>query len=127
MVRALQRVLDLTNLPTENKPPKSALQLIALTSNGDLRSAINSLQFLCGRKPDQLPNGNGKRKASKDHADDGDDDVETNGKARKISRGPGKGSRGGKGAKLDVSSDLRAVYVFLYMGKDLYNADNGVD
>jgi cell cycle checkpoint protein len=78
-----------------DRPPTSALQLIAMTCNGDLRSAINSLQLLCSR---QLK-GAKKRKVR-------DEEEEEAGTKRK---GSGRGSRGGKGARLDVGDDLRAV------------------
>ena len=65
-----------------------------MTSNGDLRSAINSLQLLCAR---QLGGGTGRKRKKRDEEEGGS------------KKKRGKGSRGGKGAKLDVSEDLRAV------------------
>lgn len=87
----MTKVLDSALTDPTRRPPISALQLIALTSNGDLRSAINSLQLLCSRNRGDAGK---KRKAQ----------TEMGGPKKK-----GKGSRGGKGAKLDVSDDLRAV------------------
>jgi cell cycle checkpoint protein len=95
VTKALKSVLAQAVPQLANRPPNSALQLIAMTSNGDLRSAINSLQLLCSR---QMKGGK-KRKVR-----EGEEDI--GGSNKKIS---GKGSRGGKGAKLDVSEDLRAV------------------
>jgi cell cycle checkpoint protein len=80
-----------------DRPPASALQLIAMTSNGDLRSAINSVQLLCSRQIKGLK----KRKVREGES-------EEDGKTRQ-KNGGGKGSRGGKGGKLNVSDDLRAV------------------
>jgi cell cycle checkpoint protein len=91
MTKAMSKVLDAALTDPATRPPTSALQLIALTSNGDLRSAINSLQLLCSRERGDKGR---KRKARTDM-----------GPPKK----KGKGSRGGKGAKLDVSDDLRAV------------------
>ena len=91
VTRAMSKVLDAALTDPSRRPPSSALQLIALTSNGDLRSAINSLQLLCSRERGEKGK---KRKALSDM-----------GGAKK----KGKGSRGGKGAKLDISDDLRAV------------------
>lgn len=91
MVKALGRVLHQAISDPSQRPPNSALQLIALTSHGDLRSAINSMQLFCSRG---LTGKGKKRKA-----------VEDNGPSKR----KGKGSRGGKGARVDISDDLRAV------------------
>ncbi len=97
LTRALNRVLQQAIPQANRRPPASAVQLIVLTSNGDLRSAINSLQLLCSRK---LGPPAAKKRKTRD-----EDDGSTSSKRRFH----GKGSRGGKGAKLDVSEDLRAV------------------
>ena len=98
MTKALERILSLAMPQAALRPPKSALQLIAMTSNGDLRSAVNSLQMLCNRA--LLVQGK-KRKG-----EELDDDRARRGSGSARS---GRGSRGGKGAKLEVSESLRAV------------------
>ncbi|WWC69257.1 uncharacterized protein I206_103195 [Kwoniella pini CBS 10737] len=95
--KALMRVLQTAVPRALDRPSHATVKLIALSSNGDLRSAINTLQMLCsGRKEVK----GRKRKAM-------GEDEEDQSESRK--RGGGKGSRGGKGAKLDVNKDLRAV------------------
>lgn len=82
-------------------PTVASVQLLALSSNGDLRSAVNSLQMLCMRI-----RAEGKKRK------DENDDSGPAGKKRKLADGvvaKGKGSRGGKGAKLNVPTDIRAV------------------
>ncbi|WVQ69872.1 uncharacterized protein L199_008094 [Kwoniella botswanensis] len=119
--KALLRVLQTAIPRAVDRPSHATVQLIALSSNGDLRSAINSLQLVCSGKKDSK----GKKRKYR-----GDDEVEEDGGSRK--RGSGKGSRGGKGAKLDVSKDLRAVLdavtrkeqslnLFHALGKVFYN------
>ncbi|KAL7424215.1 RFC checkpoint protein Rad17 [Cryptotrichosporon argae] len=109
LTKALQRVLTLATASAK-RPSTQAVQLIALSSNGDLRSAINSLQLLCTKSTTDT-----KRLKT-----------EANGKAA------GKGARGGKGGRLDVSPDLRAILdsvtrreqslnLFHALGKVLYN------
>lgn len=93
MFKALNRVLSIAEYDHSLRPPAPAVQLVGLTSNGDLRSAINSLQLLCSRR---LTPQDSKRKKV--------DAGESIGKK-------GKGSRGGKGSKIEVSDDLRATYV----------------
>ncbi|GMK55142.1 hypothetical protein CspeluHIS016_0201980 [Cutaneotrichosporon spelunceum] len=112
--KALNRVLELAIENTSQRPAPDAVQLIALTCNGDLRSAINSLQLLCtGRTLQTLK----KHKTGKDG---------------KRGRATGKGSRGGRGAKVDVSEEVRAALdsvtrqeqslnLFHALGKVLYN------
>lgn len=102
LTRALERVVSLAVPGAGWRPPKSALQLIALTTNGDLRSAVNSLQMLCNRA--NVESGK-KRKGGM--LDDDDGDLSRSRSQRRVSSG--KGSRGGKGAKLEVSDSLRAV------------------
>lgn len=85
------------------RPPKSALQLIALTSNGDLRSAVNSLQMLCNRanvEQGKKRRGKGKDSLNEDSGPSGSSPMRS---------AFGRGSRGGRGAKLEVSDSLRAV------------------
>lgn len=76
-----------------------SLQLIAITCNGDLRSAVNSLQLLGtqSKKP-KLASGGAK-----------DAQTGVSWSRRLQTKGKGKGSRGGKGAKLDVDDELRAA------------------
>ncbi|WWC89761.1 uncharacterized protein L201_004687 [Kwoniella dendrophila CBS 6074] len=116
--KALLRVLQNAIPRAVDRPSQATVQLIALSSNGDLRSAINSLQLLCGGKKEIK----GKKRKSKDTDD------ENAGESKKR----GKGSRGGKGAKLEVSRDLRAVLdavtrkeqslnLFHALGKVFYN------
>lgn len=71
------------------RPPPGAIQLIA-QSNGDLRSAINSLQMLSSGK--SLRALAKKRKVDTPRA-----------------KAVGRGSRGGKGAKVDLGDDVRAA------------------
>ncbi|ORX33735.1 Rad17 cell cycle checkpoint protein-domain-containing protein [Kockovaella imperatae] len=124
-VRALNRILPLAVKSPSDRPPASALQLIALTCNGDLRSAVNSLQLLCSRVAKQ----DGRKRKR--------DDEELNSK----SKAKGRGSQGGKGAKLDLSDQLRAVLdvvsrkeqslnLFHSLGKIFYNkrvTDPGIE
>ncbi|WVW82874.1 hypothetical protein I302_104886 [Kwoniella bestiolae CBS 10118] len=118
--KALLRVMQIAIPKAVDRPSQATVQLIALSSNGDLRSAINSLQLVCGGRKDA---SKGKKRKSR-----GDDEEEDGPKKR----GSGKGSRGGKGAKLDVSKDLRAVLdavtrkeqslnLFHALGKVFYN------
>lgn len=93
-------MISLTPLPPAQRPVKATLQLIAQSSNGDLRSAINSLQLLCGgRKHGDKDKVGKKRKEREEEV------------ASAKGRGKGRGSMGGRGAKLDVSFELRAVCV----------------
>lgn len=71
------------------QPPTGAIQLIA-QSNGDLRSAINSLQMLSSGK--SLKAMAKKRKTDAPR-----------------SKATGRGSRGGKGAKVDLSDEIRTA------------------
>ncbi|WWC60908.1 uncharacterized protein I303_103484 [Kwoniella dejecticola CBS 10117] len=118
--KALLRVLQTAIPRALDRPSHATIQLIAHSCNGDLRSAINSLQLLCGGRKEN------KSKKRKGRQDEADEDLGT----RK--RGAGRGSRGGKGGKLDVSRDLRAVLdavtrkeqslnLFHALGKVLYN------
>ena len=103
MIKALNRVVSLAVPSTGWLPPTPALQLIALTSNGDLRSAVNSLQMLCNRanvEQEKGKNGTGKGSLINPRRLAGTSQMRT---------ASGRGRRGGKGAKLDVSDSLRAV------------------
>ena len=71
------------------------MQLIALSSNGDLRSAINTLQMLCSQTNAVVKNGKKRKRI--------------NGEVNGDEKRSGKGSRGGRGGKLAVSEDLRSV------------------
>ena len=103
MIKALRRVLELARKKHDFDPPAAtALQLIALTSNGDLRAAINSVQLLC-------THGQMGRRSSDGH---------TNGLKRKGGHASGhtskvavigKDARGWVKSKLDVPKDVRAV------------------
>lgn len=93
-------MISLTPLPPAQRPVKATLQLIAQSSNGDLRSAINSLQLLCGGQKHGDKDKVGKKRKERE------EEV-----ASAKGRGKGRGSMGGRGAKLDVSFELRAVCV----------------
>ena len=76
--KALVRTLGLACPAASTRPPKEAVELIVHSSNGDIRSAINALQFLCRLKiVNTVPKGSKAAAAPK----------------------TGKGSRGGKGGK----------------------------
>nr|XP_031861175.1 uncharacterized protein CI109_003536 [Kwoniella shandongensis]KAA5528247.1 hypothetical protein CI109_003536 [Kwoniella shandongensis] len=120
--KALMKVVQTAIPKTTQRPSVSTVQLIALSCNGDLRSAINSLQLLCSRKM------NDKSKKRKNREDDEEEEVEIGEGTKK----KGRGSRGGKGALLSVSPDLRAVLdavtrreqslgLFHALGKVFYN------
>ena len=105
MSKALRRVLEQARQTNDFDPPAAAaLQLIALTSNGDLRSAINSIQLLCTHGQAQLRETGASGNAV--------------GQKRKAGRGSGepskvavigKDARGWVKSKLDVPKDVRAV------------------
>lgn len=97
VTKALKRVVALAIPVVAERPPDSALQLIALSCHGDLRSAINSLQMLCSQRGSLK--GKKRKRAKGDEADDD---------AGPVSK-RGKGARGGRGARVDISDDLRAV------------------
>jgi cell cycle checkpoint protein len=84
-------VLELAIEDSSQRPADAAVKLVSLSCNGDLRSAINSLQLLCtGRTLQTLK----KRKT---------------GKEERRGRATGKGSRGGRGGRVDVSEEVRAA------------------
>lgn len=89
MIKALNRVLGLAISDPDKRPSPGAVQLIAHSSNGDLRSAINSLQL--------LSSGTVLKKKKRKSGD------------LRESKASGRGSRGGRGAKIDVSDDIRAA------------------
>ncbi|WVN86688.1 uncharacterized protein L203_101860 [Cryptococcus depauperatus CBS 7841] len=119
MTRALTRIISLS-LPPEKQPSKATIQLLVQSSNGVLRSAINSLQlFSSARAVADRSQPGQKRK--------GQEEGLTMGVRKK-----GKGSMGGRGAKLDVSLELRAILdavtrkeqslnLFHSLGKVFYN------
>ncbi|OWZ74153.1 hypothetical protein AYX14_00374 [Cryptococcus neoformans] len=122
ILKALNRVISLTPLPPAQRPGKATLQLIAQSSNGDLRSAINSLQLLCGGRKHGDKDKVGKKRKERE------EEVASGAKGT----GKGRGSMGGRGAKLDVSAELRAVLdavtrkeqslnLFHALGKVFYN------
>ncbi|RSH93942.1 Cell cycle checkpoint protein rad17 [Saitozyma podzolica] len=124
LIKAINRVLSLA-LPKGTTPPStSAIHLIALSANGDLRSAINSLQMLCSRK---LPKESKKRKS-----DEMDEGARNKGAGAGVGAGSKKGLKGGRAAKVDASDELRAVLdavtrreqslnLFHALGKVFYN------
>ncbi|WVQ98933.1 hypothetical protein IAU59_006065 [Kwoniella sp. CBS 9459] len=129
LTKALLRVLQTAIPRALDRPSQSTVQLIAQSSHGDLRSAINSLQLLCAQR-----SGNTRKRKNRDGDDDDDnaDDGEPSKKKGQRKSAAGKGSRGGKGAKLDVSRELRAVLdavtrkeqslgLFHALGKVFYN------
>jgi cell cycle checkpoint protein len=85
LIKALNRIVPLAYPKTAARPPPEALQLIAQSCNGDLRSAVNSLEFLAAQT---IPKAKGKAE---------------------IAKKSGKGSRGGRGAKIDASEQVRAL------------------
>ncbi|WVR05388.1 hypothetical protein IAU60_002402 [Kwoniella sp. DSM 27419] len=127
--KALLRVVQTAIPKAADRPSHASIQLIALSSHGDLRAAINSLQMVCSRR--SLGRSRKRKTADSDSVDgDGDEKVDSRGGKRAGARG--KGSRGGKGAKLDVSKDVRAVLdavtrkeqslgLFHALGKVFYN------
>lgn len=88
LTKALNRVLGLAISDPAKRPSPGAVQLISLSANGDLRSAINSLQMLCSGSV--LKNKKRKTGESREKA-------------------TGRGSRGGRGTKVDVSDEIRAA------------------
>lgn len=91
LVKALKRISGLAFPNSKSRPSQDTIQLIAHTANGDLRSAINSLQFL-SRSGD---------------ADNGLKATTTGPRAK----ASGKGSRGGKGGKVNASEEVKKLYV----------------
>jgi cell cycle checkpoint protein len=89
MTKALNRVLELAIDDPASRPPSGAVQLIALSSNGDLRSAINSLQVLCSGDALRVKGGTAKK--------------------QRTAPARGRGSRGGRGARVVVSDEIRAA------------------
>lgn len=89
LVKALKRISTLAFPDTKSRPSQDSIQLIAHTANGDLRSAINSLQFL-------------SRNGEQGHG------LNTQGANPRI-KASGKGSRGGKGAKINTSNEVKAL------------------
>jgi cell cycle checkpoint protein len=76
------------------------LHLIAATCNGDLRSAINSLQMLkTGLRLDIASAGSKRKRIPL-----GGDEI-----GSVVNKVKGRGSRGGKGAKLEADEGVRAA------------------
>ncbi|KAL7416899.1 Rad17 cell cycle checkpoint protein-domain-containing protein [Mrakia frigida] len=110
LTKSLTKLLSLTHTSSSRRPPKDAIDLIVQSSNGDIRSAINALQFLCRVEMSSGKGGGG-------------------GAAGKLK---GKGSRGGKGGKSQAGKELKALMeavtrreqslaLFHALGKVLYN------
>jgi cell cycle checkpoint protein len=93
LVKALNRITTLVESRSVIPQPKHSVQLIALSCNGDLRSAINSLQLLCTRN---MQSTNDRAKSRRRREED-----ESAIKEKRV--------RMSKKAKLDVSEELRAV------------------
>lgn len=87
LTKSLTKLLSLTHTSSSRRPPKDAIELIVQSSNGDIRSAINALQFLCRVEMSSGKGGGG-------------------GAAGKLK---GKGSRGGKGGKSQAGKELKAL------------------
>lgn len=84
LIKALNRIIPLAYPKAASRPPPEALQLIAQSCNGDLRSAVNSLEFLAAQTIPKAHKAEGPKKS-------------------------GKGSRGGRGAKIEASEHVRAL------------------
>lgn len=89
LAKALKRISALAFPDAKSRPSQDSIQLIAHTANGDLRSAINSLQFL-SRSRQQGHGLNGRA-------------------ANPGTKASGKGSRGGKGAKINTSKEVKTL------------------
>jgi hypothetical protein len=90
IAKALKRVLNLAIPITSDRPSNDIVQLIAQTSNGDLRSAVNSLEMLMKTSSIALTNAaSGKSALPK----------------------KGKGSRGGGNGKASGSKAMHILYV----------------
>lgn len=97
MIKALRRVLELASKTVDFEPPTAAaLQLVCLTSSGDLRSAINSIQMLCTHTAVQAAKGRKRKNNTK----------EAGGRKTAV---VGKDARGWVKSKLDIPDDIRAV------------------
>lgn len=54
VLKALKRIVNVHYENAKDRPSADSLQLIAESSNGDLRAAINSLEFLVGSGAEAL-------------------------------------------------------------------------
>jgi hypothetical protein len=90
ITKALKRVLNLAIPIASDRPSNDVVQLIAQTSNGDLRSAVNSLEMLMKTSSAALTSAvSGKSALPK----------------------KGKGSRGGGKGKASGSKEMQILYV----------------
>jgi cell cycle checkpoint protein len=90
ITKALKRVLNLAIPIASDRPSNDVVQLIAQTSNGDLRSAVNSLEMLMKTSSVALTSAaSGKTALPK----------------------KGKGSRGGGKGKTSGSKEMQILYV----------------
>lgn len=90
IAKALKRVLNLAIPNASDRPSNDVVQLIAQTSNGDLRSAVNSLEMLMKTSSAALTSAvSGKTALPK----------------------KGKGSRGGGKGKVSGSKEMQILYV----------------
>ncbi|KAJ9118987.1 hypothetical protein QFC24_005953 [Naganishia onofrii] len=113
MIKALKRIAASAFTDVKSRPSQEFIQLIAHSANGDLRSAINSLQFLSR-------SGNSRNA------------ITSTSNALVSGKKTGKGSRGGKGTKLKGSEEVRTLLnaiarreqslgLFHALGKIMYN------
>jgi cell cycle checkpoint protein len=96
MIKALKRIAASAFTDVKSRPSQEFIQLIAHSANGDLRSAINSLQFLSR-------SGNSRNA------------ITSTSNALVSGKKTGKGSRGGKGTKLKGSEEVRTLYVTWFL------------
>jgi cell cycle checkpoint protein len=87
LAKALNRILPLAVPVAAKRPPKDAIQLIVHSSQGDVRSAVNALQFLCRAQIKQ-------------------------GRAAPVKKLTGAGSRGGKPPR-GTDKALKSLYVLM--------------
>lgn len=84
LAKALNRILPLAVPTASQRPPKDAVQLIVHSSQGDVRAAVNALQFLCRAQVKQ-------------------------GRAALAKKATGAGSRGGKPPR-GTDKALKSLY-----------------
>ncbi|KAJ9123972.1 hypothetical protein QFC22_000763 [Naganishia vaughanmartiniae] len=113
LIKALKRISALAFSDAKSRPSQEFIQLIAHSANGDLRSAINSLQFLS--RSGNLRNA-----------------ITLTSNSSASGKKTGKGSRGGKGTKLKGSEEVKSLLnaiarreqslgLFHALGKIMYN------
>lgn len=90
LIKALKRISALAFAEARSRPSQELIHLIAHSANGDLRSAINSLQFLSR-------SGNSRNA------------ITSTSSASVSGKKTGKGSRGGKGTKLKGSEEVKSL------------------